>query len=197
MDKKNIQKEIVRLFQPVKYVFMFGVLLISFHFIYKYWAGPLGFFPLAHQVDQLFSWASLLLLNQSTWVLDHVFQVNFYITEADQAIRFQSNSGRWVAILVSPECTSLKQWMHWLFIMFLFPGPWKHKLWYVPLGLVIIEWVNVFRVVGLSLAMLQWPSHFHFFHDYIFKTFFYLMIFLMWVIWVEVFVLKKKKSELI
>lgn len=194
MDKAQRNK-LIKSLQPVKYVALFAVLLMSFHYLYIYWSGALGFYPFATQVDQLFDWASLLLFNQSQWVLQNIFHIQYYVTEADQTIHLQANDGQWVYIMVSPGCTSLKQWMHWIFLMLLFPGPWKHKLWYIPLGLIIIEWVNVIRIVGLALLLKPWPLQFDFLHDYIFKTFFYFMIFLMWVIWVEVFVLKKKAGK--
>ena len=175
--------------QSLLYVFYFAALLLSFHYIYKFWAGNLSFYPFASQVDNLFTQASLLLFNQSVWVLQSVFHIE--ITTEAQTI-FVNNHSAYVE--VSPGCTSLKQWMHWLFIMLLFPGPWKQKLWYIPLGLIIIQFINVFRVVGLALLMIPWPQQFHFFHDYIFKTIFYFGIFMMWVVWVEYFVLPRKKK---
>jgi len=177
--------------QSLVYVFYFAVLLMSFHYIYKYWAGNLEFYPFAKQVDELFIIASDLLFNQSVWVLQHIFQIDF-TTEA-QTIYVNNHNGY---VEVSPGCTSLKQWMHWLFIMLLFPGPWKHKLWYIPLGLVFIQFINVFRVVGLALMIIPWPQHFHFFHDNIFKPIFYFFIFLMWVGWVEFFVLPNKRKKI-
>ena len=172
--------------QPIRHVLYFFILLFSFHYLYIYWSGSLHFYPLEEQVQHLFKYASALLFNQSIWVLN---TININFTTENQTIFLNSHTAY---VTVSPGCTSLKQWMHWLFIMFLFPGPWKHKSWYIPLGLVIIQFINVFRVVGLSLLMIPWPKHFHLFHDYFFKLFFYLMIFLMWVVWVEFFVLKKK-----
>ena len=173
-------------------VAIFTILILSFHYLYKYWSGQLDFYPLKNEVDSLFIYASNLLFNQSQWVLTNIFNIS-YTTEVDsQTLFFSSSSGQSCYVAVSPGCTSLKQWMHWLFLMLIFPGPWKHKLWYIPLGLVIIEWVNVIRIVGLTLFMIPYPDKFHFFHDYIFKTFVYFMIFLMWVVWVEFFVEKRK-----
>jgi exosortase/archaeosortase family protein len=88
---------------------------------------------------------------------------------------------------VEPGCTSLKQWVHWIVLMVLFPGPWKHKFWYIPLGVIVIHFVNLIRITGLVLVSIPWSDHIDFFHDYVFKTFFYLMIFLMWLIWVTKF----------
>jgi exosortase/archaeosortase family protein len=194
MNKQNLQSIKSKLNQPkiqsLVYVFYFTILLLSFHYIYKFWAGNLNFYPFAKQVDNLFIHASLLLFNQSIWVLKDVLQIDIIIE--GQTI-FVNNLQAYVD--VSPGCTSLKQWMHWLFIMLLFPGPWKHKLWYIPLGLVFIQFINVFRVVGLALLIIPWPQHFHFFHDYIFKTIFYFGIFMMWVLWVEYFTIPNNKMK--
>ena len=106
-----------------------------------------------------------------------------------------NSDGGWARAIIAPECASLKQWLHWLFLMLLFPGPWKHKLWYIPAGLVIVEWTNVVRICGVLMMQIPWPNSFHIAHDYIFKVFFYLIIFLMWVIWVECFKNKTKESH--
>jgi len=189
MNKSN---KIFIFFHGLRYVIYFVVLIFSFHYLYKFWAGSLSFYPFKNEVDLLFNYASNMLFNQSQWVLSNIFNINYTTHINTQTILFNSSSGQSCFVTVSPGCTSLKQWMHWLFLMLIFPGPWKHKLWYIPLGLVIIEWVNVIRIVGLTLFMIPYPDKFHFFHDYVFKTFFYFMIFLMWVVWVEFFVEKRK-----
>ena len=172
---------------------LFFVLIFSFHVIYTFWNEQLHYWPVKGCVDRLFVWASALLFDQSTWVLDHVFNVDFYTK--GQSIAFLNCENWYSHVSVAPECTSLKQWMHWLFLMLIFPGPWKHKAWYIPLGLVIIEFINVVRVVGISLFLIHFPHSFEFAHDYIFKTMFYVFIFLMWVIWVECFLHGKGESK--
>ena len=171
---------------------MFVLLIFSFHFLYLIWVA-VDYSPFTQSVYRLFDWASTLLFDQSCWVLEHVFHVDLITHE--HAIGVINTNDTYSFINVAPECTSLKQWLHWLFLMLLFPGPWKHKLWYIPLGLVIIEWINVFRVVGITLCMIPFPDHFDFFHDYFFKTLFYFFIFIMWVIWVEKFLHKKEKIK--
>jgi exosortase/archaeosortase family protein len=178
-------------FQALRDVALFAVLIISFHYLYLLWI-RYDFYPFKTQVDQLFVFASGILFNQSSWLVEHVFHLNYKLE--GQNILILSRSGEWGFVGVSPDCTSLKQWLHWIFLMVLFPGPWKHKLWYIPAGIVVIHFVNIIRIVGLSLVLVPWPQHFNFFHDYIFKTFFYFMIFLMWVIWVEVFAHRIKKT---
>lgn len=150
---------------------LFIVLIFSFHFIYLGWQA-INFWPVKSLVDDLFESASSLLFDQSCNVLENVFGLD--IITIDRTIGTMNNEGRYSFITVAPECTSLKQWLHWLFLMLIFPGPWKHKLWYIPLGLVIIEWINVVRVTGILLLMIPFPNSFSFSHDYLFKTFFIL-----------------------
>ena len=168
---------------------LFFVLIFSFHILYVIWK-HFGYWPVEGAVESLFAWASALLFDQSTWVLEHIFRMDFFTK--DQTIGFLNNEGYISLVTVAPECTSLKQWLHWLFLMCIFPGPWKHKLWYIPAGLVIIEFINVVRIVGIALFLRPFPHDFALAHDGIFKIMFYVVIFLMWMLWVEKFLHSKK-----
>ena len=187
---------------------LFVLLIISFHFIYLGWQA-VGYWPVGKWVDMLMLWSVDMVYNQSCWVLDHVFHVDLTTISSNRLIAAVNSDGGFARVIIATECASLKQWMHWLFLMLLFPGPWKHKLWYIPAGLVVIEWTNVVRICGILLMQIAWPNiHIHLFgndintfhlaHDYIFKLFFYLVIFLMWMLWVEKFYnpsLKAKQHE--
>lgn len=176
----------------MKDVYLFLLLLFSFHYIYLFWL-RFSFYPFHTQVYELFDWSSALVFRQSAWVLEHIFRIGIR-TDSHQAIWVTSLSGGQAYVQVTPDCTSLKQWMHWLFLMVLFPGPWKHKIWFIPAGLVVIHFVNVFRIFGLGLSLIPWPMQFHFFHDYIFRPIFYFIIFIMWIVWAEFFAHRRKKK---
>ena len=174
---------------------LFILLIISFHFLYLGWQA-LGYWPVGGLVYKLMVWSVDLVYSQSCWVLDSVFRIDITTISDERLIATLNRSGGWVRIIIAPECASMKQWMHWIFLMVLFPGPWKHKAWYIPAGLVVIEWINVVRICGIIFMERAWPvihfagrefNTFHIAHDYIFKFFFYLVIFLMWVLWVEKF----------
>ena len=168
---------------------LFFVLIFSFHFLYSFWNYTLDYWPIKSWVDKLFAWASALLFDQSTWTLEHVFRFDFFTR--GKTIWFLNNENFYSGVTVAPECTSLKQWMHWLFLMLIFPGPWKHKAWYIPLGLVIVELTNVVRIVGISLFLKPFTHDFALAHDGIFKVMFYVVIFLMWAVWNDYFHHKK------
>lgn len=176
---------------------LFIVLIISFHFLYLGWQA-LGYWPIGQLVQKLMVWSVNMVFNQSCRVLDRILHVNILTISADRLIATINNEGGWARVVIAPECASLKQWLHWIFLMVLFPGPWKHKLWYIPAGLVIIEWTNVVRICGVLLMQVPFPNSFHIAHDIIFKVFFYLVIFLMWMLWVEKFynpTIKDKQHE--
>ena len=177
---------------------LFILLIISFHLLYLGWQA-LGYWPVGKLVYSLMVWSVDLVYNQSCWVLDHIFHLDITTISEQRLIATPNKDGGWAKVIIAPECASLKQWMHWIFLMVLFPGPWKHKLWYIPVGLVIIEWTNVIRICGILMLQIQWPNSFHLAHDYIFKLFFYLVIFLMWMVWVEKFynptITKTKQDE--
>lgn len=173
---------------------LFIVLIISFHFLYLGWQA-LGYWPIGQLVQKLMVWSVNMVFNQSCRVLDRILHVNILTISADRLIATINNEGGWARVVIAPECASLKQWLHWIFLMVLFPGPWKHKLWYIPAGLVIIEWTNVVRICGVLLMQVPFPNSFHIAHDIIFKVFFYLVIFLMWMLWVEKFYNKTTNAK--
>lgn len=177
-------------------VALFILLILSFHFLYLGWQA-IGYWPIKNAIDRLSLWSVNLLFDQSCWVLQHVFGVDITTITEHRLIAALNKDGGWANVVIAPECASLKQWLHWLFLMLFFPGPWKHKAWFIPAGLVIIEWTNVVRICGILLMQMQWPgpNTFHIAHDYIFKAFFYFVIFLMWVLWVEKFKNKQRNNS--
>ena len=95
---------------------MFVLLIFSFHFLYLIWVA-VDYSPFTQSVYRLFDWASTLLFDQSCWVLEHVFHVDLITHE--HAIGVINTNDTYSFINVAPECTSLKQWLHWLFLMLL------------------------------------------------------------------------------
>lgn len=169
-------------------VALFIALILSFHFLYLGWQA-LEYWPIKGAIDKLSVWSVNRVYKESCWVLQHVLGIDITTITEHRVIAALSTDGSFAKVTIAPECASLKQWFHWLFLMLLFPGPWKHKAWYIPTGLVIVEFTNVVRVCGILLMQIQWPgpNTFHIAHDYVFKVFFYFVIFLMWVLWVEKF----------
>jgi exosortase/archaeosortase family protein len=75
-----------------------------------------------------------------------------------------------------------------------FPANWKEKLWFIPLGLLIIYISNLFRIVLLVLIKIHFPGSLNFNHKYTFTVLVYGIIFLLWMIWVNKIVFYKPFS---
>ncbi|MFK5856651.1 MAG: exosortase/archaeosortase family protein [Bacteroidota bacterium] len=129
-----------------------------------------------------------LLYNNSVWALKHLTTYEFTTDNALKTIYIGKGY-----VSVNHGCSGFKQFLQWIVLMVFFPGPWKHKLWFIPAGLVVVHLVNVFRISSLSIILEynQSQSFWDFSHDWILRPFFYVVMFGMWVIWVEKLVDKK------
>jgi exosortase family protein XrtF len=74
-----------------------------------------------------------------------------------------------------------------LFIGFVvaYPGEWIPRLAFIAIGIGGIYLVNVLRIVILAVIQVQWPSVFDITHDYSATAIFYLFIFVLWMVWVN------------
>jgi exosortase/archaeosortase family protein len=168
-----------------KDVTLFIIITLSFHFLFR---------AIAPSLDKIHVWQQAtfffqkLLFNNSTWFIKHIMGLEFL--KDGFKMTFLANNGY---ISINQSCSGLKIFFQFIVLMVLFPGPWKHKLWYIPAGLVVIHITNIFRIVGLAQVTISFPQYWHFSHDYFFRPLFYVVIFTMWVIWVEYFYTKKAK----
>jgi len=92
-------------------------------------------------------------------------------------------------------CSGVKQMFIFTVIMLFSYGSWKHKLWFIPLGVLICHGINIIRILVLCLIAYRYPNQLDLFHTYIFKYVFYGIIFLIWLVWNEKFGYEKIKKE--
>jgi exosortase family protein XrtF len=74
-----------------------------------------------------------------------------------------------------------------LFVGFVmaYPGDWNKRISFTILGIGVIYLVNIIRIVTLVITQEEWIEFFDFTHDYSTTTIFYIVIFIMWMIWVQ------------
>ncbi len=179
-------------FRPIVDVAIFMILLLSFHFLYRFWANHLHFAPIADIANASRDALAGLLYKNSVWVLHHLTNYDFTFLPDKREIWYMPGRGY---VSVHLACSGFKQMLQWAVLMIFFPGPWKHKLWFIPLGLVITHMVNIFRISGLSVVLIYTPQNWHFIHDNIYRPFFYVVMFLLWVWWVEKFRNKSREQS--
>ncbi len=86
-----------------------------------------------------------------------------------------------------------------------FPGKLKHKLWFIPSGLIIIQLLNISRMCTLAILIHKGFRHtfedyyllgiFKFNHHDIFNFFIYIVIFGMFVLYVNKFGVRNYKAK--
>ena len=108
-------------------------------------------------------------------------------------------SGIWLhignspGVTVGPACVGFGLQVAFAALIMAYEGPWKKKLWFIPLGMLGIHAINVLRVVVLSIISNINNDWVDFNHKYVFSSMVYLFIFLMWVTWVRF--LEKDKDQ--
>ncbi len=125
------------------------------------------------------------IISSANYVLQLIGYKTFMILQDQdfQVIYIDGSNGVWVG----SNCNAISLFM--LFIVFIiwYPGHQKSKLWFIPLGIITIHILNIFRVVGLALVAKFAPTWLDFNHSYTFTFIVYAYIFILWIWWVNKF----------
>ncbi|HCR77612.1 MAG TPA: exosortase family protein XrtF [Chryseobacterium sp.] len=82
-----------------------------------------------------------------------------------------------------------------LFVAFVFAFYKEKKTFvFVILGLVLLYIINVLRIIGLNIVILNHEEYGKIAHDYIFPAVIYGTVVLLWLVWIKFFALKHEKS---
>ena len=177
--EENVWKNIISFFnwknlKGLSGLVLFAVIITFFHLIYKYFESDI--IEIAF-ISSILEWLIRMLLISCSWVLNTIFGVKSIINGELLVLPNQFK------IHMLPGCSGFQQFFLVIMIFAIYPGPVKHKLWYIPFGILIIYILNTIRFIGISVYSNWYPDHFHFVHDGIFRPFIYFAIFLLWAIW--------------
>ena len=167
--------------QSLKDVALFIIITLIIHYSWRFWANQLHFAPIHDLMYNLEYRMAGIVYRQSTWAIQHLLGIHVTLFDDIRKMVFD-NQGY---MSINRSCSGMKQIMQFVILMMVFPGSWKKKLWFIPMGAFIVHLTNLFRITGLSIVLTTVPEQWKFSHDYIFRPFFYVVIFMMWVWWVE------------
>ncbi len=88
-------------------------------------------------------------------------------------------------VYIGDPCNGLSLFVLYTIFMITYPGNILSKVIFIPLGILIIHVLNIFRVVSLSLISFYSPAYLEFNHTYTFTIFIYGVIFLLWYFWIK------------
>ena len=171
---------------PFKGVILFAVILMTSNVIWKY--NMVG--DEATNADSTVTLWGMNVSAPFVFMAHHVSRfskeiLNFFgssaILRPNNVVGYEN--GNCVQIIWG--CTGLKQAYICFCILAFSNGPWRKKLWYIPLGLFVVYAFNIFRITFIVACVHNHADWFHFLHLYAFKYAFYLIIFLLWVLWEE------------
>ena len=126
-----------------------------------------------------------IIINSSDWLL-HLFGYKTFkiLRDTDfQALGIDGSNGIWVG----GGCNAITLFFLFAVFVLAYPGHQKNKLWYIPIGILTIHILNIFRGVALTILAKTSPSILEFNHTYTFTFIVYGYIFLLWVWWVNKF----------
>lgn len=133
----------------------------------------------------------------ATWSVTTAKVLGFDARSADDTLQ------PWTWIYIDGQRTSyINEGCNAISIMIIFAAfvtafstGWIITAVYVIAGWVIIQSMNILRIVLLNYIFRYYPQYGKSAHDYLFPVIIYGTIFLLWVIWVRKSVVKKKRQH--
>ncbi len=153
---------------------LFAVLLyLAWLILYEYWLHPLGILD-RYMIDNII-WMSAFVLK----VMGYSLIGDFPFDEGIRTIGIDGTHGVWVG----DPCNGISLFALFTGFVLAYPGPIKHKLWFIPLGLLLVHLINVIRVTALTLIVYYAPEYLDFNHTYTFTLLVYGFVFFLWWLW--------------
>lgn len=144
-------------------------------------------------VDTLNKFAKVLLAGSKFITECFGFEVVTYGKSIKIVDNFQA-----APIFLDRGCMGRNVLLAYAALITVFPGKFLHKLWYIPMGLIIITFVNMLRISGLAITAYCCPQYSDINHYFVFKVVAWFVIFILWVVWFNKFspFLNKKNQKL-
>jgi exosortase/archaeosortase family protein len=122
----------------------------------------------------------LLIINQ--FIIKVLFGMDVHIHE--RITWFDGTKG----IYLGNSCIGLAAMVIFAGIIMSFPGKIKHKLWFIPLGMILVQGSNMFRITGLTMLQRYSTEAFvQFNHGYTYVIITYSFMFFLIVFWMNKF----------
>ena len=159
--------------EPIAKFLAFGlVLYLSWLALYEWWIHPM-------------EWVDKAVVNNTLSNSQKMLVWMGYVVErsGDRFVGIQGTPG----LLMGDSCNGISLFALFGIFIIAFPGKIISKIIFIPAGILIIHFLNVLRVVVLSIIETHSYEWTEFNHTYTFTLIIYACIFLMWILWVNKF----------
>lgn len=113
-------------------------------------------------------------------------------TRVDYSERKLWVEGAGQAIEIVYDCLGTSLFFTFLIFILAYPGRIKTKLWFIPMGFLLIFLLNSARMAALTVIVAHWPHLMDLYHHFVFQGFIFLAIFMMWYFFIR---LSKKEHN--
>ncbi|MGI4871199.1 MAG: exosortase X [Janthinobacterium lividum] len=107
-----------------------------------------------------------------------------FVSTADANVRTVFMDGQ-PAVLVGSPCDGLVIYAIFGAFIVAFPGHWRAKLWFIPVGVALLYLINIGRVAALAINQHYYHQSVDFNHHYTFTLIVYACICGLWLLWVR------------
>lgn len=88
-------------------------------------------------------------------------------------------------------CNSISVMILFISFIFAFYKGFNKTITFILIGIIFLHTINVLRIAGLNLILVDYKSFGKIGHDYVFPAIIYGSVVLLWLIWIKFFALKK------
>ena len=137
----------------------------------------------------------------STWVMTQVDFLQNQIGYPSQMVAGKLEdettwfyvSGKYVSRMVE-GCNAISVMILFLAFVFAFYEGFKTYI-FAAVGLVILHIMNVLRIVGLNVFLVDYPQYSKIGHDYLFPAIIYGSVVALWMVWIKFYAVKNVEDE--
>ncbi|HMQ76260.1 MAG: archaeosortase/exosortase family protein [Flavobacteriales bacterium] len=161
----------------VRFLVTAGALFLGWYLLYELVIHPWGVLDRA-VIDNLIRLSGTLLSALGYTLLPEPANA-----EMIRTVGVQGGHLLWIG----DPCNGVSLFAVFALFLITYPGPWRHKAWFIPLGLLSIHLINVLRIAALCIVVTIDYELLNFNHDYTFYVVVYGWVFLLWFLWVKRF----------
>lgn len=160
------------------------------HFLWRCWANDFHYYPFTDIMQKTFFPLTTAFISRQAELTLLQFPNMDFIRINDTFYLVGGSQLR-----VTAGCGGVKQMVQFAAVIGFARGKWNFKLCFISMGIILIHNVNILRVSLLCCVSVTFPQYWDFFHDMFFRSVFYVVIFLLWICWVEKFSQRKKRGH--
>lgn len=154
----------------IRFLVIVFALYILWYAVYELWLHPQGNLDL-FLID--------ITINMSKWILE---LLNYKVFKGHERVVGIDGTG---GLFIGDSCNGINLFALFAGFIIAFKGKVKHKFFYILLGIIVIQLLNVLRIVCLAILDTYSRNWTEFNHTYTFTALIYACIFMLWMIWVN------------